>query len=174
MSATDAAIQVRPERAEDTTAIELLTLVAYLDIESSRHDEHAIIAALRVDDALTVSLLAEHDGYVVGYAAASAVAFAEGGRGWYALGPLAVGPGHRRQGVGARLVAAVLDALRAAGAAGCLVLGDPLYWQRFGFAAEPGLILDGVLPAAASLLALPFGDHLPPLGTVRYHPAFSY
>lgn len=171
MSAEASGIRLRPERAEDAAAIEVLTLVAFLHVEHSRHDEQDIIAALRADAALTVSLVAEHDGYVVGHAAASPVTLADGGRGWYGLGPLSVGPGHRRQGIGGRLVAAVLDDLRGRGAGGCVVLGDPAFYRRFGFAPEPGLILPGAPPS--QFLALPFGDRLPPIGEVEYHRAFA-
>lgn len=164
-------IRLRPERAGDAQAIEVLTLVAFLHAEHSRHDEQDIIAALRADGALSVSLVAEHEGYVVGYAAASPVTVSDGAQGWYGLGPVAVGPGHQRQGIGGRLVEAVLEQLRAQGANGCVVLGEPGFYRRFGFAPEPGLRLPGAPPAAFQALA--FGDRLPPLGEVEYHPAFG-
>lgn len=164
-------ILLRPETAADIEAIEVITLVAFMHAEHSRHDEQHIIAALRADGALSVSLVAEHDGYVVGHAAASPVDISDGSRGWFGLGPVAVGPGHQRQGLGSRLVEAVLTTLRERGAAGCVVLGEPGFYTRFGFAQEPGLILPGV--PASHFLALPFGDRLPPLGEVEYHRAFS-
>lgn len=168
---TDMDIALRAEAPADIDAIELLTMVAFFRVEHSRHDEQRIIAALRADGALSVSLVAEHDGYVVGHAAASPVTISDGSRGWYGLGPVAVGPGHQRHRIGSRLVAAVLDALRERGAAGCVVLGEPGFYGRFGFAQEPGLLLPGV--PASHFLALPFGDRLPPLGEVEYHAAFS-
>ncbi len=51
-------IVLRAGTADDATAIEVLTLVAFFGVEHSRHDEQAIIAALRAADALTVSLVA--------------------------------------------------------------------------------------------------------------------
>ncbi|MFT4246722.1 MAG: N-acetyltransferase [Pseudomonas sp.] len=164
-------IRLRPEAETDHAAIEVLTLVAFMRAEHSRHDEHEIIAALRADGALAVSLVADHDGYVVGHAAASPVTISDGARGWYALGPVSVGPGHRRQGIGSRLVEAVLERLREQGAGGCVVLGEPAFHGRFGFAPEPGLLLPGAPPA--QFLALAFGDRLPPIGEVEYHPAFG-
>lgn len=164
-------IRLRPERAEDAQAIEVVTLVAFMHAEHSRHDEQDIVAALRADGALSVSLVAEHDGYVVGHAAASPVTVSDGARGWYGLGPVAVGPGHQRQGIGSRLIEAVLDHLRGQGASGCVVLGEPAFYGRFGFAPEPGLILPGVPPS--HFLAFAIGDRLPPIGEVGYHPAFG-
>ncbi|WP_411834950.1 GNAT family N-acetyltransferase [Pseudoxanthomonas mexicana] len=146
-------------------------MVAFFNAEHSRHDEHRIVAALRGDGALAVSQVAEHDGYVVGHAAASPVGLSDGSPGWYGLGPISVGPGHQRRGIGTRLVEAVLDALRERGAAGCVVLGEPAFYARFGFRHEPGLILPGVPPAYFQALA--FGDRLLPLAEVEYHPAFA-
>lgn len=50
------------------------------------------------------------------------------------LGPLAVAPHHQRQGIGAQLVREGLRRLSAAGKPAVLVLGDPAYYGRFGFA----------------------------------------
>ena len=50
------------------------------------------------------------------------------------LGPLAVAPHHQRQGIGAALVREGLRRLAATGAPTVLVLGDPGYYGRFGFA----------------------------------------
>jgi len=56
------------------------------------------------------------------------------------------------------------------GAAGCVVLGDPAYYRRFGFAVQPGLVLPGV--PADHFMALPFGPARPQ-GAVAYHAAFT-
>jgi putative acetyltransferase len=54
-----------------------------------------------------------------------------------ALAPLAVGYDRRRQGVAARLIVQGLAALKEREACGCVVLGDPAYYSRFGFACNP-------------------------------------
>ncbi|HEY0953302.1 MAG TPA: GNAT family N-acetyltransferase, partial [Roseateles sp.] len=61
---------------------------------------------------------------------------------------------------------------RAAGAAGCVLLGDPAYYARFGFAARPGLVLPGVPASHFQALQL---DATPPLpaGQVAYDAAFG-
>ena len=164
-------IVLRAETDADIDAIEVLTLVAFFEVEHSRHDEQRIVAALRADGALAVSRVAEHEGYVVGHAAASPVTLSDGTPGWYGLGPVSVGPGHRRRGIGTRLVGAVLDELRARGAAGCVVLGNPAFYGRCGFHAEPGLVLPGAPPGCFQAIA--FGDRLLPLAEVEYHPAFA-
>ena len=56
------------------------------------------------------------------------------------LGPIAVEAESRREGMGAALVRACLD---AAGEAGVLLVGDPPYFERFGFRHAPGPRLPG-------------------------------
>lgn len=163
-------LTIREETEADHAAIEALTLVAFFRVAHSRHDEQRIIEALRAADALTLSLVVEHDGYVVGHVAVSPVRLSDGSRGWYGLGPLSVGPGHQRQGLGSRLVREALARLQALGAAGCVALGEPDFYGRFGFRAEPGLVLPGV--PAEYFQAIGFGDRLVPVAEVEYHEAF--
>ena len=56
------------------------------------------------------------------------------------------------------------------GAAGCVLLGEPAFYGRFGFKAEPQLRLPGVPPEYFQALA--FGPSRPQ-GTVAYHAAFD-
>ncbi|KTF35829.1 GNAT family N-acetyltransferase [Xanthomonas translucens] len=163
-------LNIRAETQADHAAIEALTLVAFFRVAHSRHDEQQIIERLRADGALTLSLVVEHDGYIVGHVAVSPLQLSDGSRGWYALGPLSVGPGHQRQGLGTRLVREALAQLQALGAAGCVVLGEPAFYARFGFAPEPGLVLPGV--PAGDFQAIAFGDRLPPVAEAEYHQAF--
>nr|WP_315050753.1 N-acetyltransferase [uncultured Brevundimonas sp.] len=59
------------------------------------------------------------------------------------LGPIAVDAGQRGDGQGAALVQACLDHARANSASGVLLVGDPSYFQRFGFVAAPDAALPG-------------------------------
>ncbi len=118
-----------------------------------------------------MSLVAVRDGRLVGHVAFSPVAIGAGGEGWHGLAPLAVWPGCQRQGIGAALVRAGLDALRRAGARGCVVLGEPAYYARFGFGPAGDIVFPQAPPDA--LMALPFGEHAPrPAGALRYHASF--
>ena len=60
--------------------------------------------------------------------------------------------------------------LRAAGGEGAVIVGDPGYYARFGFAARDGLTAAGV--PDAYVLALPFAD-AKPRGEAAFHPAFG-
>lgn len=74
------------------------------------------------------------------------------------------------QGIGSALMHAALAGLRARGAAGCMLVGDPAYYTRFGFKPVPGLVYPGIPPKY--FMALPFGASAPQ-GTVRFHEAFD-
>lgn len=126
--------------------------------------------ALRAAGALAVSLVAEQDQEVVGHVACSPVTISDGARHWYGLGPLAVDPAHQSRGIGAALVRAGLAQLRIVSAAGCVVLGDPAYYGRFGFKAVPGLVYPG--PPPEYFMALVFAGPVPQ-GEVSYHAAFA-
>ena len=67
------------------------------------------------------------------------------------------------------LIGEGLQRLKALGAAGCVLLGDPAYYSRFGFVADPKLTLDGVPPEYFMRVAFSpvYGE-----GTVSYHPGF--
>jgi predicted N-acetyltransferase YhbS len=63
-----------------------------------------------------------------------------------------------------------LQALREQGAAGCVLLGDPNFYHRFGFRAQPGIRLPNAPPE--HFLAMSFGPKLP-CGAVSYQAAFN-
>lgn len=126
--------------------------------------------ALRAAEALTLSLVAEEDGSLVGHAALSPVSISDGSQGWHGLGPISVLPQWHRRGIGTRLMHEALTQLRASGAAGCVLLGEPGFYTRFGFAPHAALVLPGVPPAY--FMALAFGSACAS-GSVRYNPAFE-
>jgi putative acetyltransferase len=164
-------VRIRPEAAGDAAAIEALTVAAFRDHPHSGHTEQHIVRALRAAGQLTVSLVAiAPEGELIGHVAVSPVAMSDGTRGWYGLGPISVQPARQRLGIGTRLMHAALDALRALGASGCVLVGEPTYYGRFGFRAEPALTIPGVPPEyfQALVLAGPL-----PHATVTFHPAFD-
>jgi len=164
------ALTIRQETPADIAAIDEVTRQAFLHAEHTEHTEQFIVRALRNANALSVSLVAERDGAIIGHAAASPVRISDGTPRWYGLGPLSVAPAHQSQGVGSELVRRLLDNLRQLGAAGCVVLGEPAYYGRFGFRAESTLRLPGVPPAYFQALVL---EGTLPSGSVSYHPAFD-
>jgi putative acetyltransferase len=161
---------IRPESNSDIDAITELTKAAFETLEISGHTEHFIVEALRAAGALTVSLVAELGGRVVGHIAFSPVTMSDSTPGWYGLGPVSVLPEHQRQGIGKALIEAGLARLKELGARGCCLVGHPEYYRKFGFGNAPGLALEGVPPEV--FFALAFDGHLPQ-GTVTFHDGFA-
>ncbi len=166
----DPEIVVRDETAADVDSIAEVTVAAFKTLAISEHTEQFIIEALRAAGALTVSLVAELDGRVVGHIAFSAVSIEDGTRDWYGLGPVSVLPEHQRKGIGKALVEAGLLQLRALSARGCCVVGHPDYYPKFGFRNVPGFVCEGVPQEA--FFALSFGGQFPQ-GSVTFHKGFG-
>ncbi len=163
-------MMIRSERTGDAAAIEAVTVAAFKGAPHTAHTEHLIVRALREAGALSVSLVAEDAGQIVGHVALSPVVLSGGEPDWYGLGPISVVPALQGRGIGTRLMQAALDALRARGAAGCVVLGDPAYYGRFGFVADPALVLPDVPLVYFQVMPL---NGTVPVGSVRCHPAFA-
>jgi putative acetyltransferase len=163
-------IEIRTETAADAPGIEAVTIAAFVHAPHTSRTEQHIVGALRRAGKLTVSLVADANGKVIGHVAVSPVSISDGTSAWFGLGPLSVTPEHQRCGVGSRLMREALRILREQGAAGCVLLGEPDYYARFGFQVDPNLVLPGIPPGYFQ--ALPF-DSSRPHGTVSYHEAFN-
>ena len=160
---------LRNETNADVAAIAEVTAAAFETLAISRHTEPFIIAALRAAGALTVSLVAEQDGRIVGHIAFSPVTMSDGSPAWYGLGPVSVLPECQKRGIGRALIEEGISRLKQLGARGCCLVGHPGYYQRFGFRNPQGLAHVGV--PAEVFFTLSF-DGTTPQGTVEFHPAF--
>jgi putative acetyltransferase len=160
---------IRRQTAADIAAITDVTVAAFRNHPFSHQTEQFIVSALRAASALAVSVVAEVGGQVVGHIAFSPVTLSDGTRDWYGLGPVSVLPEHQRRGIGKALIQEGLSSLRALGACGCVLVGDPAYYARFGFMNSPGLVYEGVPQEV--FLVLPFGGQIP-RGVVVFHDAF--
>lgn len=161
---------IRDEKTADIPAIRVLVTDAFRNAAHSSGTEAKIVDGLRGDGSLTVSLVAEENGEVVGHVAFSPVKIAGEAVDWYGLGPIAVQPDKQARGVGRLLIEAGLDRIRSLGARGCVVLGDPDYYGRFGFVSDPALHYADV--PAEYFQQLTF-DGKRQQGAVEYHPAFA-
>lgn len=163
-------ILIRKEAAADAVAIDAVTVAAFRNATYSNHTEHFIVRALREAGQLSVSLVADDKGTVVGHVAISPVTISDGTGGWYGLGPISVEPDRQGLGIGAQLMEHALSELRRTGAAGCVVLGDPQYYSRFDFIADPALVLPGVPPEYFQAIRFTGSS---PVGKVSYHESFA-
>lgn len=161
---------IREEQPEDIAAIRLLTDEAFRGVPYSNQKEAAIMEALRSASALSLSLVADEDGALPGHVAFSPVLIDGADCDWYGLGPVSVQPGRQGEGIGSALIREGLLRLKEAGARGCVLLGDPGYYQRFGFKADERLRLEGV-PAQYFQCLIIEGEI--PRGKVTYNAAFD-
>jgi putative acetyltransferase len=166
--------QLRHETPDDIAAIDAVTIAAFVNAPHTSHTERFIVRALRAANELTLSIVAVEQGRITGHVALSPVTITDvesrKSERWCGLGPISLLPDRQGQGIGSRLMEQALSELRAMQAAGCVLLGDPAYYARFGFQAHAGLRLPGVPPAYFMALAL----HGPvPEGIVHYSDAFD-
>jgi len=163
-------IIIRSEIEADLSAITEVTVAAFQTLKISNHTEQFIIAALRAAKALTISLVPEMDGRVIGHIAFSPLTISDGTRNWYGLGPVSVLPEYQRQGIGKALIQEGLSRLKNKPAQGCCLVGHPGYYRKFGFENIPGLVVEGV--PREVFFALSFDGHTP-RGTITFHNGFK-
>lgn len=159
---------IRDEIDSDAAAIRMVVTEAMKLLSKATGTEADIVDRLRADNALSLSLVAEDGGEVVGYLAASDGRIGDVS-GWGLIGPVAVLPSRHGQGIGSALMTEAIRRLRAS-CKGAALVGDPGYYGRFGFRAFPGLRVGDVPPKFVQ--ALPF-DAREPQGELIHHPAFG-
>ena len=162
-------LSIRPEQPADVAAIYAVQAAAF-----PSEGEARLVDALRAAGRLSVSHVAVEDGKVVGHAAFSPVTVAEATTG-VGLGPVAVLPVRQRRGIGERLIRESLHACQRAGFSFVVVLGEPSYYERFGFqpASAWGLVDEYGGGGAFQALELE-PDAIPRgAGLVRYAPEFA-
>ena len=175
MNPQQAGFFLRPETPADVGELEAMSHAAFAQNPHSRQTEASVVAGLRAAGQLFLSLVAQSGqpqapGALVGHAVFTRVSIDGGACDWFGLGPMCVLPYRQGAGVGTELVRQGLGNLQQQGAAGCVVLGEPAYYGRFGFRSTPALKLPGAAPGC--FLVRPFA-RLVPMGTVRLHPAFD-
>lgn len=159
-------VKLRPEDAADREAIRTVHTKSF-----PTADEANLVDALRAAGHLTISLVAEEHGEVVGHVAFSPVTVGdvEG----IGLAPVAVLPAFRRRGIADQLIRAGLS--RCEGWGFVVVLGDPAYYRRFGFepAARWKLRDEYGGGDASQAMELRAGAIPDGGGLVRYAPEFA-
>lgn len=119
---------IRPEHAADENAIFKLEAAAFKTDMEAR-----LVDLLRADGDLTISLVAEDGGEIIGHIAMSPMEAPVRAMG---LGPVAVRPDLQRQGVGSKLINAALDIAESQDIQAVFLLGHAAYYPRFGFSPE--------------------------------------
>ena len=163
-------IIIRDEEPRDFETIKTILLQAFEGHPHSDQTEYRLVELLREQNAMTVAFVAEKNGMVVGHIAFSPVTIDGKEMSWFALGPVAVRPDLQKQGIGSQLIHAGLEALKQKNASGCLLVGYPEYYNRFGFLSQEKIVYEKV--PNEYLLVLPFNNEIPS-GIVYFHSAFE-
>jgi putative acetyltransferase len=127
-------IEISESGPDDEPAIEALYPAAFPE-----EDLLPVVRALLRETSGVLSLLALERPSVAGHAVFTVCGLAGQTESVALLGPLVVRPALQRRGIGGALVRAGLERMKAARIQKVLVLGDPAYYGRFGFAPEPGI-----------------------------------
>ena len=163
-------MMVRREKPADIPVIRTLVGDAFANHPHSDGREAAIVDALRSEGDLSLSMVAEVDGEIVGHIAFSQSVTSDGERGWVALGPVAVRPDRQGTGIGRALIERGIAMCYGLGAKGVVVLGDPALYRRFGFKPDTPLCIDGELDSYFQVLPL---STPAPEATLDFAPAFG-
>lgn len=163
---------IRAEASGDQAAIHDLIARAFAPMPFADGDEQDLVDRLRAEGDLSLSLVAvDQDGTIIGHIGFSPVTIDHVRCDWFQLAPVSVCPSRQGSGIGSALIQAGLAQLREHGAKGAAVVGNPAYYERFGFT-----VIAGLAPASEHDLpyfrAQPFGE-CAPAGTLRYAPAFG-
>ena len=164
---------IRPEQPGDFEPVHALLLASF-----GREAEARLVDRLRASGKIALALVAEEKSRILGHVMFSkVVANAEGTElGALALAPLAVVPAFQRLGIGSALVSVGLERCRTERQPRVLVLGDPVFYARFGFVPAALFGLKCPFPEAGnSFMAIELepGAFAGATGAVRYGHEFD-
>jgi len=163
-------VLIRFERPDDADAIHALTWTAFEPAPFSNNTEAQIVRDLRTSGDLTISLVAEEGGEVIGHVAFSPITIGDIEDGWFGLGPISVKPERQRQGIGRALILKGLGLLRECDATGCALIGNPAVYRGVGFESD-GKLTYGDLDTRYVQRIVFKGS--PPSGVLKFSPAFD-
>ena len=137
--------------------------------------EADLVDALRASGHLLVSLVAMDTSQLVGHVAFSPVSISDASPVGAGLAPVAVLPAHQQRGFGARLIRAGIEACRDIGIDYVVVLGEPSYYQRFGFVSASESKLENEYGAGDEFMVIELNQNSlsGTAGLVRYGAEFG-
>jgi putative acetyltransferase len=160
---------IRRETAGDVAAIRRIICAAF-----GCDDEADLVDRLRADGDLILSLVAEQKGRIVGHVAFSRLSITNDSdvTPGVSLAPVSVLPEMQRKGVGRALIEAGHNQLRSADETAVFVLGDPAYYNRFGYSVN-GADAFNCVYAGPYFQWLRLSSQAPVAGVIAYAPAFG-
>ena len=129
---------VRDETRTDVSAVMKVVVAAF-----DRAAEADLVDALRLSGDSVISLVAEDDGEIVGHVMFSKLRAPSQ---CVALAPVSVTPNRQNRGVGSKLIRDGLARVKRGGWQAVFVLGEPKFYQRFGFRTASAEKFDTAYP----------------------------
>lgn len=165
-------MRIRPETGADRPACLELVTAAFAKAEVVEPIETNLLRELFDCSAYVpqLSLVAESDGIVVGHAITTRASI--GQQASLGLGPIAVSPHLQGQGIGSALVRTSVELATARGESNIVLLGDPAYYERFGFVRADVLGIQPPEDWGRFFMALSLGDRPLPQGRFEYAEPF--
>jgi putative acetyltransferase len=158
-------IDVRDESPRDWKAVYQVVSSVF-----GQSAEAELVEELREAGDSAVSLVADEDGQIVGHVLLSKMNAPFPA---LALAPVSVIPAKQRSGIGSALVKGAVNRARSEGWAAIFVLGDPNYYERFGFEREAAAGFTSPY-AGPHFMVLKLSPSLPATtGELRHAPAFA-
>jgi len=158
------------DRAADIAAV---TREAFAREYGSGDGEVALIAQLRADGDVAVELAAA-DSEIVGHAMFSKLTVEPAALTVAALAPVSARVDCQKGGIGSALIREGLARCKAEGFDAVTVLGDPAYYQRFGFSLEAARVFECAYAGPHfQALELRIGALRGGRWTLTYPPAFE-
>ena len=136
---------IRTETEADYTNIYNLVKIAFQTAKVSNGKEQDYVNQLRASGNYIpeLALIAEKNGEILGHIMLTKTHITNGDKKYEALllAPLSVVLAHRNKGVGSKLICDSFELAKKMGYLSVIVVGDPAYYQRFGFkpSAEFGI-----------------------------------
>lgn len=129
---------IRPEQPVDHRETENMTREAFRDIYKPGCDKHDLLHIMRDADAFVNDLnLVACDGDKIidniVYMHKTATDTESTRHKVLGLGPVAVMPAYKKQGIGGRLIRRTIEKTNELGYKGIFLYGSPLYYPKFGF-----------------------------------------
>jgi putative acetyltransferase len=158
-------IDIRDESPQDWKAVYQVISSAFLNSA-----EAELVQELREAGDSVISLVAEEDGQIVGHVLLSKM---DAPFPALALAPVSVIPTRQRCGIGSALIKRAVNRARSEGWTAIFVLGDPSYYERFGFDRQAAAGFTSSY-AGHHFMVLKLSPSLPAtVGKLRHPPAFA-
>ena len=165
MSESELDWEVRPYEEGDASSVRTLLTEAF---ETAAEAELA--EALRADGDAEVEMVAEADGQVIGYIVLSPMSAPERALG---LGPVATRPNYEGHGVASSLIETGLAIATANGFTTVFLLGDPAFYERFGFSVDDAAKFSSAYAGPYWQVTFLDDEEAPKSGEASYAPAFK-